>query len=134
VLVSALLVGGSWWLFEWESANGATLAEARTTAVNLFVMVQLFYLFSCRSLTRPMWRIGIFSNRWITVGVAVQVAGQLALTYLPPLARLFQTAPITGSAWLRILLLATAASLIVTISKRLTRGTHATGARLLGRQ
>jgi len=29
------------------------------------------------------------------VGVAVQVAGQLALTYLPALARLFQTAPIT---------------------------------------
>ena len=32
LLVSALLVGGSWWLFEWEHASGASLAEARTAA------------------------------------------------------------------------------------------------------
>ncbi|MGE5289136.1 MAG: cation transporting ATPase C-terminal domain-containing protein, partial [Micromonosporaceae bacterium] len=127
LLVSALLVAGSWWLFEWERANGATLAEARTAAVNLFVMVELFYLFSCRSLTRSMWRIGAFSNRWIVVGVAVQVAGQLALTYLPPLAHLFQTAAISWDAWLRILGLALAASLVVAIDKRLTRGAHTAG-------
>ncbi len=63
LLVSALLVGGSWWLFEWELANGASLAESRTAAVNLFVVVEAFYLFSCRSLTGPAWRIGLFSNR-----------------------------------------------------------------------
>ena len=52
LLVSALLVAGSWWLFEWELASGASLAEARTAALNLFVVVEAFYLFSCRSLTR----------------------------------------------------------------------------------
>ncbi|MGE5133583.1 MAG: HAD-IC family P-type ATPase, partial [Gemmatimonadota bacterium] len=127
LLVSALLVAGAWWLFEWERGNGATLAEARTAAVNLFVLVELFYLFSCRSLTRSMWRIGLLSNRWIVVGVAVQLAGQLALTYLPPLAHLFQTAPISWDAWLRILGLALAASLIVAIDKRLTRRAHSAG-------
>jgi cation-transporting ATPase F len=127
LLVSALLVGGSWWLFEWERGNGATLAEARTAAVNLFVMVELFYLFGCRSLTRPVWRIGVLSNRWILMGVTVQVAGQAALTYLPPMAHLFQTAPITWDAWLRILGLALAASLVVAIDKRLTRRHHTSG-------
>lgn len=121
LLVSALLVAGSWWLFEWEKANGATLAEARTTAVNLFVMVELFYLFSCRSLTGSMWRTGIFTNRWVLAGVTAQVAGQLALTYLPVMNRLFQTAPITGGAWLRILILALAAWVIVAADKRLAR-------------
>ena len=121
LLVSALLVAGSWWLFEWEKANGATLAEARTAAVNLFVMVELFYLFSCRSLTGSMWRTGIFTNRWVLAGVTAQVAGQLALTYLPVMNRLFQTAPITGGAWLRILILALAAWVIVAADKRLTR-------------
>ena len=61
-------MAGSWWLFEWEKANGATLAEARTAAVNLFVMVELFYLFSCRSLTGSMWRTGLFTNRWVVAG------------------------------------------------------------------
>jgi len=121
LLVSALLVAGTWWLFQWEQGNGATVAEARTAAVNLFVMVELFYLFSCRSLTGPAWRAGVFANRWVVAGVTAQAAGQLALTYLPVMNRLFQTAPITGGAWLRILILALAASLIVAADKRMTR-------------
>jgi cation-transporting P-type ATPase F len=36
-----------------------------TVAVNVFVMVELFYLFNCRSLTKSMFAIGLFSNRWI---------------------------------------------------------------------
>ncbi|MEY7971049.1 cation-transporting P-type ATPase [Saccharomonospora xinjiangensis] len=121
LLVSSLLVGGSWWLFEWELAHGANLAEARTAALNLFVMVEAFYLFSCRSLTRSAWRIGLFSNRWITVGVTAQAIGQLAITYLPAMNTVFDTAPIDGSVWLRILAIAGVAALVVAIDKRLRR-------------
>ncbi|MGE3255352.1 cation-transporting P-type ATPase [Pseudonocardia sp.] len=123
LLVSALLVGGSWWLFEWELAHGAGLAEARTAALNLFVVVQALYLFSCRSLSRSAWRIGLFSNRWIIVGVAVQAVCQLALTYLPAMNALFGTAPIGVDVWLRILAVAVATSLVVAVEKRLRR-TH----------
>jgi cation-transporting ATPase F len=121
MLVSALLVGGSWWLFEWEQGHGATLVEARTAALNLFVVVQLFYLFSCRSLTRPSWRLGPFSNPWIVGGVSVQIAGQAAITYLPVMNDLFHTAPIDARAWLRILVIACAAALVVAVDKRLRR-------------
>jgi cation-transporting ATPase F len=119
LLVSALLVAGSWWLFEWERANGASVAEARTVALNLFVAVETFYLFSCRSLTQPMWRIGLFSNPWVLGGVTVQAAGQLAITYLPAMNELFDTAPIPAEAWLRILAVALVASVVVAIHKRL---------------
>ncbi|MEP7192236.1 MAG: cation transporting ATPase C-terminal domain-containing protein, partial [Actinomycetota bacterium] len=119
LLVSALLVGGTWWLFEWERANGASLAEARTVALNLFVVVEAFYLFSCRSLTQPAWRVGIFSNDWVLGGVTVQAAGELALTYLPAMNELFRTAPIPAEAWLRIIVLALLSSFVVAIDKRL---------------
>ncbi|HWM02553.1 MAG TPA: cation-transporting P-type ATPase [Actinophytocola sp.] len=121
LLVSTLLVAGSWWLFQWEQANGASLAEARTAALNLFVVVEAFYLFSCRSLTRSAWRIGLFSNRWIIVGVTVQAIGQLAITYLPAMNTVFGTAPIGGEVWLRILAIAVVASLVVAVDKRLRR-------------
>lgn len=121
LLVSAILVGGSWWLFEWEQANGATLAEARTAALNLFVVVEAFYLFSCRSLTHSAWHVGVFSNRWILVGVTGQAIGQLAITYVPALNTVFQTAPISVGAWLRIFAIAAAASVAVAIDKRLRR-------------
>ncbi|MHB1877181.1 MAG: cation transporting ATPase C-terminal domain-containing protein, partial [Streptosporangiaceae bacterium] len=120
-LVSAIVVGGAWWLFEWEMANGASLAAARTAAVNLFVMAELFYLFSCRSLTRSMWRIGPLGNRWLVGGVLLQVVLQLMLTYLPVMNSLFQTAPISVLAWLRILVLAAGLSLVMALDKRLTR-------------
>ncbi|WP_205323791.1 HAD-IC family P-type ATPase [Glycomyces sp. YM15] len=128
-LVSVLLVAGSWWLFNWELANGAGIAEARTAAVNVFVTVEAFYLFSCRSLTRSAWRIGLFSNRWIIVGLAVQAAAQLAITYTPAMNAVFETAPIGPDVWLRILLIAAVTSLVVAVEKRIqNRRTERLGA------
>ncbi len=120
-LVSALLVGGAWWVFEWERGSGATLAEARTASVNLFVTVEAFYLFSCRSLTRSALRIGFFSNGWIIAGVSAQIVGQIAITYLPAMSSVFQTAPIGVAAWSRILAIAAVTMVVVAIDKRLRR-------------
>ncbi|TDB70543.1 HAD-IC family P-type ATPase [Micromonospora sp. KC721] len=121
LLVSALLVAGTWWLFEWELAAGAELAQARTTAVNLFVTVQTFYLFSCRSLSRSPWRLGLLRNRWLIGGVLAQALAQAALTYLPVLNTLFRTAPIGVDAWLRIVAVAVAVSAVVALDKRFGR-------------
>ncbi|WP_229680209.1 cation transporting ATPase C-terminal domain-containing protein [Saccharopolyspora thermophila] len=119
LLVSVLLVGGAWWLFSWELAAGADLAEARTAAVNLFVAIELVYLFSCRSLTRPMWRLGPFSNRWLLTSVVTQAAGQLAITYLPACNGLFHTVPIGGDVWLRIVGISVLACLVIALDKHL---------------
>ncbi|WP_407666455.1 cation-transporting P-type ATPase [Mycobacterium pinniadriaticum] len=121
LLVSTVMVASTWWLFEWELSRGASLAEARTVALNLFVVIEVFYLFSCRSMSCSAWRIGIFSNRWIILGVATQAVGQLAITYLPAMNTMFGTAPIDAPAWLRILAVAVATSVIVAVDKRLRR-------------
>lgn len=121
LLVSALLVVGSWWVFRYELAHGASLEASRTAALNVFVAVEAFYLFSCRSLTEAVWRRGWFTNPWLIVGVLTQILGQLAITYLPPMNDLFQTAPIGWDSWLRILLVATATALVVAVDKRRLR-------------
>ncbi len=121
LLVSSLLVGGAWWLFEWEQSAGASLTEARTAALNLFVIAEMFYLFACRSLTHSAWHIGLFSNKWLVFGVTVQIIGQLAITYLPAMNSLFQTAPIGVDVWLRIVAIAALASLVVAVDKRFRR-------------
>ncbi|HEX6248452.1 MAG TPA: HAD-IC family P-type ATPase [Nocardioidaceae bacterium] len=121
LLVSALLVVGSWWVFDYELSLGASVEASRTAALNVFVVVEAFYLFSCRSLTEPVWRIGFFSNRWLLVGVTIQALGQLAITYLPAMNTLFQTAPIGWDTWGRILLVAAAASAVVAVDKHRLR-------------
>jgi cation-transporting ATPase F len=117
LLVSGLLVAASWWLFEWELDNGASLAEARTAALNVFVVVEAFYLFSCRSLTRSVWHIGFFSNRWLIVGVVVQALAQILITYLPAMNTVFQTAPIGLGVWMRIFAIAAGISAVVGLEK-----------------
>jgi magnesium-transporting ATPase (P-type) len=89
---------GCYPLFHWEQQRGSGVAEARTVAVNLFVMVGLFYLFNCRSFTRSMFAIGLFSNPWVIFGSLAMVALQLAFTYHPAMNALFHSAPIGPDA------------------------------------
>ncbi len=102
LLVGGLLLIGAFALFQWELAKGADLAEARTVAVNAFVVMELFYLFNCRSLTKSVFQLGFFSNVWLFGGVAVMLLVQIVYTYLPVMNRLFQSAPIDLEAWFRI--------------------------------
>jgi cation-transporting ATPase F len=122
LLVSVLLVAGTSWLFQWELGNGATVAEARTAAVNLFVVVEIFYLFSCRSLTTPTLSLGPFSNPWVVAGVSVQTAAQMALTYVPFMNDIFHTAPVRPEAWPWVVLIGLIASFVVAVDKRLHKG------------
>ncbi|AOW93735.1 carbonate dehydratase [Rhodococcus sp. WMMA185] len=124
LLVSTVLVVGTWWLFQWELSTGAELAEARTAAVNLVVAVEILYLFSCRSLTQSPWRLGFFTNRWVLIGVTVQVIAQAAITYLPSANLIFDTAPVGWDTWIRVAAIAAVATAIVAVDKRL-RGASA---------
>jgi len=104
ILVGLLLLVGAFGLFELALMRGASEAEARTVAANLFVFGELFYLFNCRSLTQPLSEIGFFSNRWLLAGVLGMVILQLLFTYSPLMNKLFQTAPIGMIEWAQILL------------------------------
>ena len=116
-LVSLLLLGGSFGLFLRALENGHTLAEARTVAVNVFVMVEIFYLFNCRSLSLGFWKLGLFSNLWIWGGVASMLLLQLLLTYWSPLNAMFQTAPIGWAEWAEISAVALLSSVLIGLEK-----------------
>jgi magnesium-transporting ATPase (P-type) len=117
VLVSLLMLGGAYGVYLWEEERTNSLVEARTAAVNVFVMVELLYLLNCRSLEHTMFHVGLLSNPWIWRGVAVMVGLQLLLTYTPVMNQLFHTAPIDGPAWLLILATAVGVYLAVGTEK-----------------
>ncbi len=116
-IVGVIMLAVSFGLFKWEVLNGRSLAEARTAAVNVFVFVELFYLFNCRSLKRSMFHVGLWSNPWVYVGSGVMVLLQLLLTYSPLMNRLFHTAPIGGVVWAWILGAGFATYLLIEIEK-----------------
>ena len=102
-LVSLMLLLGAFGLFEWALLHGRSIETARTVAVNMFVFRELFYLFNCRSLRYSMFRLRIFSNRWLVIGVAVMTLLQVLFTYSPAMNQLFGTAPIGITEWTWIL-------------------------------
>ncbi len=104
VMVSILLVMGAFGLFKLELAlRGGDEALARTLAVNVFVFGEMLYLFNCRSMTQPFWKLGWFSNRLFWAGVAIMTGLQLLYTYLPVLNKVFQSAPLGLAEWALVL-------------------------------
>jgi magnesium-transporting ATPase (P-type) len=97
-----------------ESAN---LAEARTVAVNVIVMIQVLYLFNCRTLKHSAFSLGIFTNPWVIVGSLTMIGAQMLFTYSPLLNALFHGAPISAGAWLRV----TATAMLVFITVELEK-------------
>ena len=121
VLVGALLLAGAFGLFELFQQTGHTLAEARTVAVNVFVFGEMFYLFNCRSLTQPSWKMGLRTNHFLFGGVGLMVALQLLYTYLPSMNRLFGGAPLGGKAWAWVIGASMVVHVVVEIEKWLRR-------------
>ncbi len=120
-MVSLLLVVGAFGLFEWVLAESASVETARTVAVNVFVFGELFYLFNCRSLRYSMFRIGLFSNRWLVLGVSLMIVLQLLFTYLPTMNTLFGSAPIGVEHWLYVVSTGLVIYLVVETEKWLRR-------------
>ena len=128
VSVGAIMLAGAFGLFEWELRQGRGVDEARTAAVAVFVVVQTFYLFNCRSLTQSVLRVGLFSNRWAIAGTAGMLLLQLGFTYLPFMNALFHGAPMPPDSWGWVLLIGLAAFLVVGFEKWLRhRGGGALG-------
>jgi Ca2+-transporting ATPase len=101
-IVATLMLAGAFGLHQWQIMQGASEQVARTVAVNVFVVIEICYLFNCRSLQKSMFELGVVSNRWLLLGVAGMLGLQTLFTYLPAMNRFFHSAPIPASSWLAI--------------------------------
>jgi cation-transporting ATPase F len=121
LLVGLMILAGAFGLFEWELALGASLDRARTVAVAVVVMAEVFYLFNCRSLRASPFRIGFAGNLWALGGAALMIAAQALFTYVPAMNRFFSSAPIGAGSWLRIAAVGVAVFAAVEAEKVLAR-------------
>ncbi|NJD34489.1 MAG: HAD-IC family P-type ATPase [Betaproteobacteria bacterium] len=117
VLVGILMLAGSFGMFLLALERGQAMAEARSIAMNVFVAIEIVYLFNCRSLRLPVSAMSAFSNPWVWWGAGLQLLLQLAITYWAPLNAAFSTAPIDARAWVEIAVIALAAMGIIELEK-----------------
>ena len=89
-IAASILAGGTSLALFWYLINivGMPLIEAQTV---VFVMVSIdimFLVFSFKDFHKPIWRISLFSNRYIFLALLVTVFGIGIALFVPPLANL----------------------------------------------
>jgi Ca2+-transporting ATPase len=127
IIVGVMILVAAIGLFEYELMRGESVRYARTAAVNAVVMILTFYVLNCRSLSQSMFQIGVFSNRWVVVGVVGMVLLQLLFTYFPPMEQFFSVEPIDLESWGYILAAGFASYVIIEIEKWFRRRTSSAG-------
>jgi len=105
VVAGVILLAAAFGIFEWAEGRGLGDDAARTAAVNVFMSVQIFYLFACRSLRRSLFTYDPFGNRIILLGVGVVIALQVLFTYAPFMQVAFSTDAMSGREWLVVVVI-----------------------------
>lgn len=120
VLAASLMTAGAIGLFLWERQTSLSMGlseaqaimKAQTMAVTTVIMFQIFYMLNCRSLRDSIFRIGLFSNPTVYVGIVALLILQAAFIYAPPLQQVFQT---TALGWQDLLLAAVVGAIILPV-------------------
>ena len=122
LFVSAIMLAGTFAVFFWLERAGASLAEARTAAVNVLVIAEAFYLFAARRFHEPVFaRDALVGIRPTLIAVALVLVAQLLFTYWPTMQFLFHAAPIDGLTWLAVVAVGAVVLLAVELEKLVLR-------------
>jgi Ca2+-transporting ATPase len=107
IVWAGLLIGGvSLAACAWAIGRGE---HPQTMAFTVLTFAQLAHVLAIRSETESLFRLGLFTNRFLLASIAASVALQLAIVYLPTLQVVFGTRPLSPLA----LAVASALSLVV---------------------
>jgi len=80
----------------------SNLAAARTGALVTLVATQLIHVFECKSEFKSIFEIKFFNNIPLILAVSCSLATILSVVYIPALAKMFNTVPLTLTEWLLI--------------------------------
>jgi magnesium-transporting ATPase (P-type) len=99
------------------------LTQAQTVAFTTLIMMQLFYLFTARSISESAFTFSPFSNRILLIGAAATVGLQLLIVYSYPLFGIspFRTAPFPPEWWIPIILVSLLGFFAIELEKLLRR-------------
>jgi Ca2+-transporting ATPase len=115
ILMAGLMVLGTVPLFKYFLPQG--LDKARTVAFTTMSMFQLFNIFNMRSLKKSLFKIGIFSNKWVTITFAGSFLAMLGVIYLPGLSKVFSFIPLSLAEFGLIILITSSVFVVGEIYK-----------------
>ncbi len=121
VLLAPIMAAGTLGLFAYELTIGSE-QHAQTMAFTTLAAFQWFQAFNARSSKVSSFSIGLFTNRWLWLGVGTAIALQVLVVYTPAGQLLFGTEALTGIDWLLVVGVASSILVFDELLKRL--GVH----------
>jgi magnesium-transporting ATPase (P-type) len=94
----------TYWIAGWRpglpmAGSGDLYHRATTMTLAGIVAAQVGNVFACRTDRESIFRVGLLRNRLVLQGVAAEIGVMLLLVMVPPLARLFELAPLRFREW-----------------------------------
>jgi Ca2+-transporting ATPase len=95
IIMTALLLFGYFYYQPWRGVVDGKdmLVEARTQLLTAMILMELANAISARSLKYPVWKVGIFKNRFLWYAVLSSFGLQLMVLYTPFLNSAFGVSP-----------------------------------------
>ena len=86
-------------------------------AVTTIVFLQIFYLLNSRSLLYSVLEVGLWTNKWIYVGIGILLVLQIGFVYLPFMNTLFGSAPLSPLEWIETLVVGLVVLPVISLEK-----------------
>lgn len=79
----------------------------KATAMTLAAIVfcQIGAVFNCRTERQSVFKVGLFSNKQVNIGIISEIILIILLVYISPLQKIFHTAPLDATDWLYLIIL-----------------------------
>jgi sodium/potassium-transporting ATPase subunit alpha len=98
--------------------------QATTACLTAIIVTQIANVFACRSDRESLFSIGVFTNKFIFVGIAFELLLQLFIVYHPVGNAIFATSPLPLTMWLVLIPFAIALLTAEELRKGIARKMH----------
>ncbi|MFA4835308.1 MAG: cation-transporting P-type ATPase, partial [Dehalococcoidia bacterium] len=111
---------GALFTYMWMLHSGDDLVQSK--AMTMFfatlITMRLCNAFNCRSAKGSLFRMGLFTNKWLIYAAASSFAMMLLVIYVPALQGTFETVSLGLADWVMIGLVALSLLIVVEIAKQ----------------
>jgi Ca2+-transporting ATPase len=115
----ALITAGCLGVYMWGEyyTPGHTYQLGQTMLLTTMVLTQLVHSFSFRSKHRTLWSRGSLKNRWLVAAFFGSLGAHMLILYVPPIARIFKTVPLSAADWLAVGIAAFVPIVVIDVTK-----------------
>jgi len=86
-------------MFVWSTHSGREFSEAQSMTFVTLILIEFFNAFNCRSFEHSLFKVGIFSNKWLVLAVFWELVLLNVIIYVPALQGPFNTHSLTLEDW-----------------------------------